>query len=217
MHVIYFFSKNVPTNFVVKPNKAICPVSAFPVSSNCARTPRWARSVIVTPLPHSAPRIHSVSSLPPPPPRSPPAGRRHCPPSPASLPPCPTQRAIPATLLPLRAFAPVTGSPSGRDTEPRRSREAMAAGTARAPAADKRLPTAPPPSSCPHSAAVLPMGLELRSRPRGFRVYRLCPLLQVGFCCRCGRADEDARRWGSGTGPETQQPVNPKVAIFSPS
>ncbi|KAF8644985.1 hypothetical protein HU200_066254 [Digitaria exilis] len=134
---------------------------------------------------------HSASSLPSPspPPRSP------LPPAIASI----------SSETPTRPSPPLDGSTqrtrllgftSARDAELRRSGEAMAAATARAPAADKRY----------QSLRLLP------------RVPIPLPCFLVGVCgrCCCGRADEDARRWGCGDGgPESHQSVHPKV-VFRP-
>ncbi|KAF8645003.1 hypothetical protein HU200_066249 [Digitaria exilis] len=122
----------------------------------------------------------------------------------ATLPP-PARHCLHLQRDPYRPSPPLDGSTqrtrllgftSARDAELRRSGEAMAAATARAPAADKRY----------QSLRLLP------------RVPIPLPCFLVGVCgrCCCGRADEDARRWGCGDGgPESHQSVHPKV-VFRP-
>lgn len=138
------------------------PLTTCPVFRGflCAPTVRWAQSVILTPysfLLAATLVSHSVSSLPPPPPRSP--SRPPLPPSPARPPTNPPRH---STAHPEHSPSRV-GFTSARDAVLRRSGEAMAAATARAPAADKRYQPLRLFPSYPHSASVLPCGLNRRS------------------------------------------------------
>jgi hypothetical protein len=142
------------------------------VSSQCPGRPRWARPVIVTPHPPlcstpplrllaaSAAAIASVSSEP-------------------STLPYPTRDTHHSPTSGVRS---ARVPPSVRDTDSRRSGEAMAAATARAPAADKRYQPLRLLLRVPIPLLCFQWGSTCAPRPRGFRVYRLCR------CCRWGFA-----------------------------